>query len=254
MNRDFTLIKYGELCDVIVGSDYVPLTIEKYIEKEKPEKFIILRHDVDIGLKQAVNMARIEYEYDIASTYYFRMTKEVFQPHIIKQIADLGHEVGYHYEVLDKAKGNVEQAIKIFKQELNKFRAFVDVKTICMHGNPFTSWTNRDLWREYDFRDFGIIGEPYLSIDYNQVLYLTDTGRTWSGKYSVKDIVDGKFYKVKSTDDVINLIKSGHIPKKCLSVHPSRWNDEFCAWLKELVWQSVKNIGKAGILYRRKFS
>ena len=40
---------------------------------------------------------------------------------------DLGHEVGYHYEVLSKAKGDYEKAIQMFEQELNEFRKKVDV-------------------------------------------------------------------------------------------------------------------------------
>jgi len=30
----------------------------------------------------------------------------------------------------------------------------------------------------------------------------------------------------------------------CILAHPERWSDSFGAWLKELVWQNVKNIGK----------
>ena len=43
----------------------------------------------------------IERELGISGTYYFRTTKEVFK-------AEIMHEIGYHYEVLDKAKGNFD--------------------------------------------------------------------------------------------------------------------------------------------------
>ena len=46
----------------------------------------------------------------------------------------------------------------------------------------------RDLWKKYNYRDFGIIGEPYFDVDYSKVLYLTDTGRRWDGdKVNVRD-------------------------------------------------------------------
>jgi len=38
----------------------------------------------------------------------------------------------------------------------------------------------------------------------------------------------------------------------CILAHPERWSDSFGAWLKELVWQNVKNIGKT-ILVRRAY-
>ena len=251
-NLDFTFAKYQELCLAILHTEYVPLTVQDYFGYSS-DKFIILRHDIDRKVENALKMAHLENELSIASTYYFRKTHDVFKPDIIKKISELGHEIGYHYEVLDKVKGDLELAIKLFEQELSEFRKLVDVKTVCMHGNPYAPWSNKELWREYDLEDFGIIGEPYLSIDYNKVLYLTDTGRTWNGKYSVYDVVDGsKFYKVKSTDDVINLIKSEKILQKCILAHPNRWNNEFGAWFKELVWQNVKNVGKAGIKFWRK--
>jgi hypothetical protein len=198
-------------------------------------------------------MALLEHEHGITSTYYFKKTKNIFLPSLIKDIAELGHEIGYHYEVLDKAKGDIKKAIRIFEQELSEFRAIVDVKTICMHGNPLSSWSNKDLWHKYDFRDFGIIGEPYLSIEYNKVLYLSDTGRTWSGRYNVKDVVNSKFCYAKCTDDVINLIKKRDIPRLCLLVHPNRWADGFSTWLVEFGGQNIKNIGKVGIIRWRNF-
>ena len=64
------------------------------------------------------------------------------------------------------------------------------MKTICMHGSPLSKYDNRLLWEKYDYRDFGIIGEPYFDVDFNEVLYLTDTGRRWDGdSFSVRDKV-----------------------------------------------------------------
>ena len=107
-------------------------------------------------------MAELEHELGIQSTYYFRVPY-TFKPDIIGKIRGLGHEVGYHYEVLSKANGDYEKAVELFEQELNEFRKICEVKTICMHGSPLSKYDNRDLWTRYDFRDFGIVGEAYLS-------------------------------------------------------------------------------------------
>lgn len=252
IERDFTLKKYTELCEAIVSSSYVPMTIQEYLNQH-PDKSIILRHDVDRKPDRAQKMALIEHEHGIRSTYYFRTVKEVFQPDIIRNIADLGHEIGYHYEVLDKAKGDVNKAIEIFGQELKDLREIASIKTICMHGNPLTSWLNRDLWTNYSFDNFGIIGEAYLSIDYKNVFYLSDTGRRWNSRFSVKDVVkvnDNDLYKnIRNTDDVINHINEGLHKQICILTHPNRWNDNFIGWLNELILQSIKNIGKAGIIW-----
>jgi hypothetical protein len=247
--RDFTFAKYQELCEAIVESKYTVLTFTQYFSSENlPEKIILLRHDVDRKPETALKMAELENRFDISSTYYFRMNEDVFKPEIVKEIAGMGHEIGYHYEVLDKAKGDLEKAIGIFEAELNEFRKLCDIKTICMHGNPMSKWVNKELWKEYDYKDFGIIGEPYLSIDYAEVFYLTDTGRKWNSKFSVKDIVGAnrqRNEKIKGTDGIIDMINDGNVEQMCVLVHPNRWSDGFGAWLKELVWQNMKNVGKA---------
>ena len=259
-NLDFTLTKYEELCQTMVSSEYVLSTVQEYLTPGNLDKCIILRHDVDRAISRALDMAELEHEYGIISTYYFRHTEDVFRPNIMRKIADMGHEIGFHYEVMDKAKGDAEKAIEIFEQELEEMRSVSEVTTVCMHGNPLASWSNRDLWEKYDLKNFGIIGEPYLSLDYNKILYLTDTGRTWADlNIRVKDVLDtvnganSRFTgKIASTDDVIDLVKAEDVPQMCILAHPNRWCDGFLGWTKELIYQNIKNIGKAGIVLYRK--
>jgi hypothetical protein len=87
----------------LLDSGYTPLTIESYLTgKQNNSKFIVLRHDIDRRPGNALRMAKLEHELGIQSTYYFRFPY-TFKPDIIGKIHDLGHEVGYHYEVLSKA-------------------------------------------------------------------------------------------------------------------------------------------------------
>lgn len=248
MSRDFTLSKYRVLCKSLISSIYKPITVYEYLQNQEDSAFVILRHDVDRRIDMALDMAHLEHSMGIRATYYFRMMPDVFKPVIIKQIESMGHEIGYHYEVLDKTKGNKELAIQLFEKELEKFREITDIKTICMHGNPLASWSNCDLWECYDFRECGIIGEPYLSIDYNKILYLSDTGRTWKNNFSIKDIVNISFNEViNSTDDLIKLIETKKYQQMCILAHPNRWTDDMATWMTELLWQNIKNIGKAFI-------
>ena len=40
--------------------------------------------------------------------------------------------------------------------------------------------------------DFGIIAEPYFDVDFDEVFYLTDTGRSWNNSNaSIRDKVEG---------------------------------------------------------------
>ena len=108
LNSDFTFVKYKELCETIVESKYLTLTFSQYFSlKSIPDMFIILRHDVERQIGYALRMAKLENDLGITSTYYFRKKEEVFKPEIIKEIANMGHEMGYRCEALDKAKADI---------------------------------------------------------------------------------------------------------------------------------------------------
>jgi len=274
---DFTFNKYIELCKKMLQSDHAILTVEQYfLLDEKPQKFIIIRHDIDdeIDLSYALKMAKVEAKLGIRTTYYFRTSEKVFDEDKIKEIAKFGHEIGYHYEVLGDAEGDFEKAIELFEKELSKFEDLYEVKTIAQHGGPlrkglnivtfsniievlkyfisgdniFDSWESKDIWERYDFRDYGIIGEPYLSIDFNEVVYLSDTNRSWiDTKYRMKDRIEsecGKKMAIKKTDDLILSIKEGAFQKMHVLIHPSNWKEKFVEWLRWLLLQQVRNTGK----------
>jgi len=64
-----------------------------------------------------------------------------------------------------------------------------------MHGSPLSRYDNRRICDKYNYRDFGITGEPYFDLDFTKVLYLTDTGRRWDGnKVSLRDKISPSPY------------------------------------------------------------
>ncbi|MBP5693789.1 MAG: hypothetical protein J6W86_08825 [Bacteroidales bacterium] len=250
---DFTLAKYKELLVALKWAGYASLTFSDYMKGERPGKFVILRHDVDKLPCNSLQVARIESESGIKAVYYFRMEPCSWNEDIVREIASLGHEVGYHYENMDKCGGDVSSAYGDFKSNLEKMRAVADISTICMHGSPRSKYDNRDLWKYYSYRDLGIIGEPYLDTDFSEVLYLSDTGRRWDGfKVSVRDKIEvfqaewqKKGWVFHTTDDIIKGLKSCKLPDKMmLTTHPQRWNEFGGRYIKELLLQKAKNAVK----------
>ena len=102
---DFTLIAYKQFILTLRSQGYSFQTFEEYIQSPK-EKVLILRHDVDRKPKNALVIATLEKEAGIKASYYFRIVKESYDENIIKHIAELGHEIGYHYEDLSLYRGN----------------------------------------------------------------------------------------------------------------------------------------------------
>jgi len=253
---DFTLKKYIQLLDSLQDNGYRFVTFSEYCEqKEKLGscRFVILRHDVDLKAENSLSTAKIEHGLGIDASYYFRIVSQSNKPEIIKAIAGMGHEIGYHYEDMAICEGDVEKAIGHFRKQLEYFRKFYPVKTICMHGSPRSRFDGRDLWKRFDYRDFGVIGEPYFDVDFAKVFYLTDTGRRWDGfNVSVRDKVPVYQYEwinqglvFHSTDDLLAALGEGRFPLQLMmTVHPQRWTDKKGAWVVELLAQSTKNAVK----------
>jgi len=214
--------------------------------------------------------AQIESEMGIRATYYFRVVPQSNKPHIITAIAGLDHEIGYHYEDLSLFKGVQKNALEHFKQQLTYFRQFYPVCTICMHGSPTSKWDNRDLWKTNNYRDYGIIGEPYFDFlnpifftnDLkNKVMYITDTARMWGGdKFNVRDKVIDQLSvnsnqlsvnnnnstiqqsTIHSTFDFIDWLQTNPVQNVIMiTTHPQRWTNKPVEWLLELVLQNAKN-------------
>ncbi|RZB29722.1 MAG: hypothetical protein SRB1_02002 [Desulfobacteraceae bacterium Eth-SRB1] len=290
MKRDFILKQYKILVKMFQQQGYFFVTFKNYMLgapdglHSMRHPLVILRHDVDRKPENALVIAKIEKEVGIRASYYFRIVKESYDEDVIRQIVEMGHEIGYHYENLSLCRGNYELSIMNFELDLEKFRKLYPVKTICMHGSPLSKWDNRDLWKRYDYRDYGIIAEPYFDLDFDEVFYLTDTGRRWDGdSVSVRDKVGGqrrkqgdasflpgmnrmgflagtdgrkkkefKDLRFRYTWEIIEAAERGVLPDKVMiNTHPQRWTDNSLEWMKELVWQNIKNLAKKFIVSRK---
>lgn len=252
--QDFTLEKYKQLCSAMVDSDYDIYTVNKYLlSKDNLSEIIILRHDVDSSPFKALRMAILESQMGIVSTYYFRHTKNVFKPEIISKINDLGHEVGYHYEVLTKTKGDYKKAIELFEYELEQFRDICEINTISMHGSSLFRYDNRDIWNVYMFKDFNLNGEAYLSVG-KDLNYFSDTGRSWNQNNKLRDWIPGKNEEItiSTTDDLIDLIKNHQLNTIYTLMHPPIWAgtvpEMYYSKTKNCCFNAVKNVLK--LLYR----
>ena len=254
--RDFTLDIYRTLLETLQANGYKLISYADYRKSKienRESKYVILRHDVDLKAPNSLKTAQIEHAIGAKATYYFRIIPESNQPEIIRAVARLGHEIGYHYEDMSLCDGNVDKAYDHFQTWLNYFRQYYAVETICMHGAPTSKWDGKDLWKKCDYKALGIIGEPYFDTDFSDVFYLTDTGRCWDGyKVSVRDKIPG--YQEQwtaagltwhTTQALIEAIEQGKMPNHVMiTTHPQRWTNNKCAWWKELVLQKTKNIIK----------
>lgn len=244
--KDFTVKTYSALLDALIEAGYTFQTFRDYLAAPL-ERVVILRHDVDKRPENSLCFAELEHAKQLKSSYFFRVVPESLQPDKLLAIAKMGHEIGYHYEDMDLAKGDLVKALDSFERNLQTLRKLASIDTICMHGSPLSKYDNKELWRHYDYRKYGIIGEPYFDLDYSKIFYITDTGRKWNNtQASIRDKVESPFQiELKSTAHLIELLKHDAMPEQMMiNTHPQRWNDGWLLWGRELVGQTVKNVVK----------
>ncbi|OJX08489.1 MAG: hypothetical protein BGO76_01860 [Caedibacter sp. 38-128] len=254
---EFSLTAYQKLCLSLMELKRPIIRFDELFSQkyDASSPYIILRHDVDRWPLNALEMAKLESDLGIRSTYYFRFIPSVFKKEIISKISEMGHEIGYHYETLSKAKGDPYKAIKIFKTELSELRSIAPIKTACMHGSPLSKFDNRIIWKHFNLQDYGILGEPYLSLNYNEIEYFTDTGRSWNEtRTNLRDrtnqVKDKNSVSIQGIDDLITLFKKTDKPI-ILQTHPERWNQRTDRYLAYLLFDYMANGIKLALSFVR---
>ena len=272
---DFTANQYIKILQALRQQDYCFLRVKDYlIANRLPPRFVIIRHDVDLDPLVQLFFAKQEAAMGIRTSYYFRHIPSILNHEIITQINCLGHEVGYHYEVITKAKGDQEQALEFFREEVSEFQERWNCQTICPHGgafNPafniyhlgaiiknaykflfkrkglFSQWNNFEIWRDYQYKDFNLLGDAYASIDFSDFLYLSDTGRRWKKKYKRLDHVNSPVtdqIEIHNSKHLIEIIQSGQYPKLYLLFHLEQWKDNLKDWTGWYLSQLIRRTGK----------
>jgi len=175
-----------------------------------PDKcYILLRHDVDMQLEKALQMAEVDYDLGVSSTFFFRIhgPYNIFQKRaLIKRIVCLGHEVGFHYEPVFYLKHKLEpdtmlEEIKLFKKRLN-----IEVKSVAAHL-PFIAPFHVNL------AGTGYL-DVYSSPFFKEIKYISDSDKVW------REGCMCKWIELQ--------------PKLQILVHPEWWNGiSFQEYVKE---------------------
>ena len=226
MANNFSASAYENICKEILINNYQILTFEQLFQSQLDHdyQFCILRHDVDRFAKNSLNIAKIENNLGIKSTYYFRTTKSSFNKKVIQTIKNLGHEIGYHYEDFAVSSGNYNNAIERYEKNLNRFKELgIDIKTISMHGSPGRKHSSYKLWDKYNYKIKEIIGDANLDVNFNDIYYITDTGRSWANENNLRDYAEGSLvHSISNNIDLIKFIKNNN-NSLILQNHPERW-------------------------------
>ena len=236
----FVYKKWDEFCKKLYKLKRISIPAK---DVEGESEYLVLKHDVETDVKKAYKLACIEDKYGHKGTYYVQayLLDDPTNIEILTRMQDMGHEISYHYDVMDSCKGDLDEAIKEFEENRIKFEknGFL-LKTLCQHGNPIVDrigyTSNRDFFRSEKVRglypnlsDIMVNYKEVFSTDYT---YFSDAGRRFKMIFDPinNDIInsDEKNIVFKDLDAVLFSLKEENY---IISVHPHRWTSSAVVYI-----------------------
>jgi len=190
-----------------------------------PSRYIALRHDIDFAPAYSLQMAELEHEAGITSTFFVLVDGEFYNPlqsDIIRQIRrihSLGHEIGLHFSVSSAVEADVGKEVA-FRLELLSAIAGVTVRSFSQHDPVKAGFVSVTLPPEH-----------HACVDVSKVirdehlLYVSDSAMMWR-RYTFETALD----------EGRNL---------CLLAHPHSWlhaQNDYVAMIREFESREVQAV------------
>lgn len=224
--------------------------------KETMTTFLVLKHDIENTVPKAYKLAEIESKYGHRGTYYAHayLLDDPKNVELLRKMQAMGHEISYHYDVMDSYHGNLNGAIKEFEDNRKRFESLgFPVVTVCQHGNPVVErvgyTSNRDFFRSARVQAL----YPHIAdimVDYKEkyhtdYTYFSDAGRKFKMIFDPinNDIVNSEEKNV-SYENLDELLKDLP-PKAIISTHPHRWTKSAVSYvIKDKMFKVIKGTAK----------
>ncbi len=201
---EFTYDGYLELINSLKEKNY---KFCDYLNCDEYDKPVIFRHDIDNSLNKALEIAKLEYENNITSTFFVLLSTNFYNVfskesnEILKEIMGLGHRIGLHFDEKRYEITNAEELEYWVEREGDILGNAIDkeIKVVSMH-RP-SKWI---LENDIQFkRIINSYSNKFLS-DYK---YLSDSRMHWR-------------------EDVLGIIESEKHDKLHILTHSFWYSDE----------------------------
>lgn len=165
------------------------------------DKFLLLRHDIDISPLNALEMAKLEHSLNVQSSYYVLMHSMFYNPmaplfrDALHEIMAMGFEVGLHYETNFYEERGLDPLVGILgdASALEKMLG-TPILSISQH-NPASSTLLAELNNHYV--------DAYNNELVHDIHYISDSGFKWRNE---------TLYQILGQHDKIHAL-----------IHPTTW-------------------------------
>ena len=141
------------------------------------EKAVVVRHDVDLSATAALEMAELEADLGVETTYCFLLTTPAYslrnRVDLLDEIRSLGHDIALHFDTHhywddDPGPNGLESTVRVECETLGRL-ANTTVDTVSFHMPP--EWV---LGRRYESFE-----NTYQPRFFGDIDYISDSRQKW---------------------------------------------------------------------------
>ena len=209
--ESFTYSNYVNMLNVLKKDyKYTSFSKAKYGVESKSHKAII-RHDIDLSLEKALEMAKIEAENDLSAVYFFFLRSPFYNlfshegERIIREIINLQHHIGLHFDYSTFMSISPAEVNYFIHKEIRFMEEFFQVK---LDGVSFHRPFSIDFFNRLEL---GTYPHAYESLFTKHFTYYSDSRGLWRYGHPLQS----EAYSEKKNLQLL--------------IHPIWWNEEATA-------------------------
>ena len=173
---EFSLESYSKLLSTFknIGYSFCGFEeIDSCLAEGHP--FVILRHDIDISLRPALEIARIEYEQGVQATYFVLLRSPFYNllsrpnAEIVQQIHRYGHQIALHVDLVPY-DGDCAEALREV-DVLSRFYPYINNQIASLHSPATLSQVMIASYRQ--------LHNVYGSALRKDIAYISDSTGRW---------------------------------------------------------------------------
>lgn len=191
--HEFSFKHYREIMRSINQKGYK--TISFY--EECSSKHVLVRHDVDIDLDSALEIARIERQENVKATYYIWINSPFYNiferrySKIINEILSLGHDIGLHFDETAYEIICEEDILKYIEKECFIINSYfgIQIRSISFHRpSKYVLENNLALGKYIN---------TYSNKYFKEYKYISDSNGIWRDGCGCNLFSENKFDRIQ---------------------------------------------------------
>ena len=177
-DHDFTLGHYREILqrirrthETLSFAQAVPLG-RGLLERER---FVLMRHDVEFSLDDALTIARADHDAGVRSSFFLQLGSDynIFENDsvpLVREILDLGHDIGLHYDVEQLEMSSAEPA-DLARRMIDLIETFWSTRVWAVSPHmPMRSGRRLEIP--------GVV-DAYDPLYFTEIKYVSDSTQVW---------------------------------------------------------------------------